>query len=448
MQIPIKREQDMLKYIKTPAQISEGENFLKDIKLNKYISIPSTVHGYSLAIEYMRDWIVSKFPKDFFKTVYINGKHVLADFRHLNGPKMKQIQRPAIAIVPQINADYNRENIDLIQGGLNIYTRNAARQIDRFFNDIDNNLYIGIRTKQIEMPFGFKIRVQSRAQQLEVLEFTRLACRIGSTQTHFIDIDVHVPYDIMMSLAIDAGFELVEDANGDPHVRDVTSFLHYLNTYSSIPFTYKLRTINGHCEYFVRLKHCHTHIACLDGISIDDGDRDNMLETNFHIEFTATLLFTVPQLFSYHSMAEHRIQNRELDGALGMYQIISVKPPEVNEKGWHQYLTTQWIDKSKHLGNIDFTELIQAENLMKVINYNNKMGLSSEMFMDIIAYNGQKEVPIIIDWDENKIRINEDVREDVTDIAIYTDTGYINEVLINLENLNGSRIKVNPDQNK
>ena len=138
MQIPIKREQDMLKYIKTPAQISEGENFLKDIKLNKYISIPSSVHGYSLAIEYMRDWIVSKFPKDFFKTVHINGKHVLADFRHLNGPKMKQIQRPAIAIVPQINADYNRENIDLIQGGLNIYTRNAARQIDRFFNDIDN----------------------------------------------------------------------------------------------------------------------------------------------------------------------------------------------------------------------------------------------------------------------------------------------------------------------
>jgi len=68
--------------------------------------------------------------------------------------------------------------------------------------------------------------------------------------------------------------------------------------------------------------------------------------------------------------------------------------------------------------------------------------------MDIIVYNGQKEVPIIIDWDENKIRINEDVREDVTDIAIYTDTGYINEVLINIENLKGSRIKVNPDQNK
>lgn len=443
--IDIRREQDIAKYIKTPAEIT-GEPFMKDIRLNKYISIPSTVHGYSVAIEYIKFWLLSKFPKNFFKTVHINGKHVLADYRHLNDRTMKQILRPAVAIVPQINVDYNRDNVDLIQGGLNIYTRPSGYWVDRFFNDIDNNLYIGIRMKQIEMPFGIKIRVQSRAQQLEVLEFTRIACRIGSTQTHFVDLDIHVPYDIMMALAMDAGFEIVTDVNGDPHVKNIPAFLHYLNTYSSIPFLYKLRTINGHCEYFIRLNHCHTHIACLDGISIDDGDRDNMLENNFHIEFTATLLFTVPQLFSYHSMEEHRIQEKELDGKLGMYQIVSVKPPEVNTKGWHQYLTTQWVDSSKHLSNIDFSELIHSENLMRVINHNREIGLSSDMFMDIILYNGQQDIPIKIDWARNLIRVNQDVRENVSDIAIYTDTSYINETLINLDNLNkSSRMNPNPD---
>lgn len=443
--IDIRREQDIAKYIKTPAEIS-GEPFMKDIHLNKYISIPSTVHGYSVAIEYIKYWLLSKFPKNFFKTVHINGKHVLADYRHLNDRTMKQVLRPAVAIVPQINVDYNRDNVDLIQGGLNIYTRPSGYWVDRFFNDIDNNLYIGIRMKQIEMPFGIKIRVQSRAQQLEVLEFTRIACRIGSTQTHFVDLDIHVPYDIMMALAMDAGFEIITDANGDPHVKNIPAFLHYLNTYSSVPFLYKLRTINGHCEYFIRLNHCHTHIACLDGISIDDGDRDNMLENNFHIEFTATLLFTVPQLFSYHSMEEHRIQEKELDGKLGMYQIVSVKPPEVNTKGWHQYLTTQWIDNSKHLGNIDFSELIHSENLMRVINHNRELGLSSDMFMDIILYNGQQDIPIKIDWTKNIIRVNQDVRENVSDIAIYTDTSYINETLINIDNLNkSSRMKANFD---
>lgn len=438
MPLQIKSEEDIKKYIKTPAEIVGGA--WTDIRLNKFISIPSTVHGYSVAIEYMRNWFLSKYPKDFFKTVHINGKHVLADYRYLNNRTSKQVIKPAVAIVPNVNIDYNRDMVDMIQGGMNIYTRNSAIQVDRFFNDIDNNLYIGIRVKQLEMPFNFKIRVQSRAQQLEMLEFTRIACRIGSTQTDFVDLDVHVPYDIMMALAVDAGFELIEDANGDPHVKDVTTFLHYLNRYSSIPFTYKLRTINGHCEYFVRLKHCHCHINCTDGISIDEGERDGMLDNNFHIEFQATLHFTVPQLFSYHSMEEHRIQRRELEGSLGMYQIISVKPPEVNEKGWHQYLTTQWIENSKHLTTIDFNELIQAENLMKVINYNQKMGLSSAMFMDIKVYNGQQDIPIVIDWKRNIIRINEDVREKVSDIAIYTDTTYINETLINIENINKSRL--------
>lgn len=438
MKLPIYDEKDKANYIKTPAEISGGA--WTDIRLNKFISIPSTVHGYSVAIEFMRNWFLSLYPHDFFKTVHINGKHVLADYRHLNNNKMKQVIRPAVAIVPNINVDYNRDSVDMIQGGLDIYTRNSAILVDRFFNDIDNNLYIGIRMKQIEMPFGFKIRVQSRAQQLEMLEFTRIACRIGSSQTHFVDVDVHVPYDIMMALAVDAGFELIEDANGDPHVKDVTTFLHYLNTYSSIPFTYKLRTINGHCEYFIRLNHCHCRIACTDGISIDDGERSGVLDENFHVEFQATLLFSVPQLFSYHSMAEHRIQNREIDGSLGMYQIVSVKPPEVNTKGWHQYITTQWIDDSKHLTTIDFNELIQAENLKKVIDHNHSIGLSSAMFMDIIIYNGQKEVPIVIDWDKNIIRIHEDVREPISDIAIYTDTSYINETLINIENLNKSRL--------
>lgn len=435
----IKKEKDIEKYIKSASEIM-GTTPWTDIKLNKFISIPSTVHGYSVAIEFMRNWFLSYYPKDFFKTVHINGKHVLADYRHFNNRKTKQVIKPAVAIVPALNPDYNRDTVDLIQGGLNMYTRNSSLLVDRFFNDVENNLYIGIRVKQIEMPFNFKIRVQSRAQQLELLEFTRIACRIGSTQTHFVDLDVHVPYDIMMALAVDAGFELMEDANGDPHVKNVTTFLHYLNTHSCLPFTYKLRSINGHCEYFVRLNHCHCHIDCTDGISIDDGDRDGMLENNFHIEFQATLKFTVPQLFSYHSMVEHRIQNRELEGSLGMYQIVSIKPPEVNEKGWYQYITTQWIEKTRHIDTIDFNELIQSENLRKVINYNHSLGLSSAMFMDIKLYNGQKDIPITIDWKNNIIRVNEDVRELVSDIAIYADTNYINETIINIDNLNKSRI--------
>ena len=44
-------------------------------KLYGNLALPSYVHGYSLAIEYMYDWFKSKFPKDFFRGgIYIDGK--------------------------------------------------------------------------------------------------------------------------------------------------------------------------------------------------------------------------------------------------------------------------------------------------------------------------------------------------------------------------------------
>lgn len=411
-----------------------------DIKLNKYISIPSSVHGYSLAIEYMKSWLINTYPKNFFKTVHVGGKHVYDDYREFKKIQ-QQIEKPAIAINPSLNTDYNRENVDLIQGGLDIYTRRSPYYDDRFFHDKGSNLAIGIMFKEIEMPFNIKIRVKSRAQQLDLLEYTKINCRIGSTQTHFIDMDCHVPYDIILSLAIDMGFETIKDKNSQYHIKDVVSFLNYLNRYSKLPFLYKMRTINGRCEFFIRIKHCHVHISCLDGVQIDDGERQGSLDSNFHLEFNPVLRFSVPAIYSYYSMAEHRIMNKEVGDIKAMYQIISVKPPETNEKGWDQYLTTQWNDDSKHIDEIHFKELLGNSDLQRVIEHTVALGLSPSLFMDLKIYNGQQDLPIYIDWENFVIRVNRDVEDKVSDIAIYADLLYINRTLANIDNLASDRLR-------
>lgn len=411
----------------------------KDIHLNKYISIPSTVHGYSLAVEYMRDWLLSLYPQDFFKTVHIGGNHAFYDYRKFNKERLHQIIKPAVAITPTLNTDYNRDMVELIQGGLNIYTRRSPHYNDRFFNDFDSNLFIGIQFRQLEMPFNIKMRVRSRAQQLDLLEYTRLACRIGSTQTHFIDMDCHVPYDIMMALALDMGFDLEKDEKGIYKISDIVSFLQYLNSHSLVPFNYKLRTINGKCEFFIRIKNCHVHISCLDGITIDDGEKQGSTDYNFHIEFNPVVHFSVPAIYSYYSNHEHRIMGKEIGDINALYQIVSVRPPEVNEKGWGQYLTTQWIEESRHLTEIKFEELINNNDLRRVIKHNVDIGLSPAMFMDIKLYNGQRDIDLVIDWEKYRIVINEDVREEVSDIAIYADLNYINNTLSNLDHIDESR---------
>ena len=429
----------MGKSIVSPYQIFHNKS-VPDIRLNKYISIPSTIHGYSLAIEYMRHWIVDSYPKDFWKTIHIGGKHVYSDYREFK-KNQQQIVKPAVAINPSINTEYTRDNIDLIQGGLDIYTRRSPHYDDRFFSDNANNLHVGVMFKELEMPFQIRMRVKTKPQQLDLLEYTRINCRIGSTQTHFIDMDCHVPYDIIMSLAIDAGFKVSKDDSDIYRIDNIVSFLNYLNAHSKLPFLYKMRTVNGKCEFFIRIKHCYLRISCLDGITIDDGERQGSLDSNFHIEFNATLYFSVPSIYSYYSMAEHRIMNKEIGDIKAMYQIISVKPPATNEKGWDQYLTTQWIDDEKHISTIPFSELLGNSDLQRVIKHTVEMGLSPSLFMDIKLYNGQQDIPIYIEWEDYEIKVNRDMREKESDIAIYADLLYINNMLQNLDNMNNNRIQ-------
>lgn len=413
---------------------------ISDLPLRKYVSVPSTTHGYSLAIEYIQNWILNKYPKDFFKTVHVNGKHVLADYRKFKRNEKRLVEKPALAIVPTVNTDYNRDNVDLIQGGLNLFTRRSSFD-DNFLQDYDNNIFIGMQMKQIEMPVSFKIRVKTRAQQLDMLEYTRLACRIGSTQGEHIDIDCHVPYDIMVAVALDCGFELVKDINDEYRIKDVVGFLNYLNSHSQIPFSYKYRTANGRDEFFIRLKGSYVHISCLEGVSIDDGERQGHLDNNFHIEFTATLTFPTPAIFVYRSLGEHRIMYKEPRDINALYQIVAVGPPEVDENNWRKYLSTQWIEPEKTLEDIEFEPLLENNNLKRVMKYTIDTGLSPRNFMNIKVYNGQREIPVRIDWENYVIKPKvHKVVDEVTDIAIYADLNYINDTINNLDHIDKSRM--------
>ena len=175
-------------------------------ELYKSLYLPSYVHGYSLAIEYMRDWFVNNFPKDYFKTVYINGKHVLDDWKHWNNYNIKK-EKPMLAIIPTVNVDWDRENLDLYLGSKDIMLRRYTFQ-DSFIKDYRNMVFLYMQMRQMEMTFSFRVRVESRAQQLDLMNKMELWFRCGSTQQDHLSADIHIPYEIMLNIAKDAHFEI------------------------------------------------------------------------------------------------------------------------------------------------------------------------------------------------------------------------------------------------
>ena len=60
--------------------------------------------------------------------------------------------------------------------------------------------------------------------------------------------------------------------------------------------------------------------------------------------------------------------------------------------------------------------------------------------MDIIIFNGQKQLDIDIDWETLIVTINKEVPDEDTKICIYVDKEYVNDKLLHLQKANNTRL--------
>ena len=407
------------------------------IHLNSDISVPSTVHGYSVGIEYMKNWFLDKFDKDYFKTIFVDGKSVFDDYRRLTRKQLLTIEKPALSIVSKLDVDYDRETVDMYPGGLKNFARRTCTYDKGFFRDYDNNTYLGMHLRLMKINFNFRVRVKTRAQQIDVFEFMKIAFKIGSTHQERADIDFHVPKEIIICLAKDSGFEV--DENGK--VKDVIGFLKYLNAHSGLPFMYKLRTINGNNEFFIKASYLPMHINTSNNLSMDEGERQGQLDNNFHVEMDCELRLPVPQFYAYYTDHTVELEKKLKRELLGLYNLSDVyQTPEVNDQRWELLIKTDWVNDEYYLDTIEFEELLQRDEIQTILKHTKNTGLSPAIFMDIHLYNNFKRIPIEIDWENYSIIVKSVLRDKESRIAIYADRGYINEQLLVLKNMYDSRV--------
>ncbi len=421
-------------------------NYERVKKLNGNLALPSYVHGYSLAIQYMYEWFKNKFPKDFFVGgIYIDGKNVLDDYKRLNDYSMRNIvkgENPRARIAPTIEYDFDREGIDMYTAPPEIYLKRSKFQ-DAFFKDYDRDMFLGFEPRLLRMNFAFKVRLNSRSQQLDTFNKMELGFRNGATQSEYISVDFHVPKYIMISIAEKAGFKII---NGE--VEDVIEFINYLNKHSELPFLFKLRAINQQPEYFIRVSNLYTHIAVKDKLQLDDGERDGKLDFNFHIEMNAVLDIPIPHYYAFYSteVVKDTITVKETSDCVAIYSINIYDIPKVDEHGWNQSALTDYqLDKGDTF--IDFSPIFSGSNsLTKAINHDLTIGVSPSHFINIKLYRDEdvaKLIPFNINWEKMRLEFDNPMEEDMIHIAIYCDNEYINELEIESNKYKENRISIN-----
>ena len=418
------------------SMISDRYRFEKITNLYASLALPSYVHGYSLGIEYMYNWFKSKFPDDFFKGgIYIDGKHVLDDYKRLNDHYMKNIikgENPRARMAPLVEYDWDREGIDLYQGPAQVYLRRSKYE-DSFFKDYERGLFLGMKTREMRMNIGFKVRLNSRSQQLDTYNRMELFCRNGATQYEYISVDFHIPKYIMLSIADKAGFKIKNS-----QVLDIIEFIQYLNKHSDIPFLFKIRAINQQPEFFIRINKLYTHISVRDKLVLDDGEREGKLDINYGIEMATILDMPIPHYFSYYSAEKLTTDVKVIEsneGCVAIYSINTVDIPDYDENNWNLAAVTAYqVDENDQ--DIDISSIFGGDNMLsRAIRHDLTLGVSPDKYIDIKLFRDDDIAKIPeykIDWKNMKIDFKYPQEEQMLDIAIYYDRNYINELEIEL----------------
>ena len=295
--------------------------------------------------------------------------------------------------------------------------------------------------KALRMDFNFKVRVNTRAQQLDTYNRMQMYFRNGSTMHELLSVDFHIPKTLILNIALRAGFEV---KNGE--VQDIISFLSYLNSHSDLPFLYKIRAINQRPEFYIRISDLYTHINCTDKLSVDDGERLGKLDYNFHIEMNSILTIPIPHFYSFYSAYELETGIEVVEPkatSIPIYSINVFEIPNVDEHGWIRAAITDYMtDKGEK--EIDLSPIFTGENVLSYsIQHTLTQGLSPYHFINIVIYRGEdiaKLCEFKMNWETFKAELLTDVGEEVLHIAVYYDREYINQLDISLHHYNDTRI--------
>ena len=405
------------------------------------LAIPSYVHGYSLAIQYFTNWFESKFEPGYLQSVYIDGKHVIDDYKRFSDKTIIKAHNPRARLEPKIDYDYDREQVDWYGASPEVYIRRSDYE-NAFFRDYERGLFLSCRQRALRMNFNCKVRVNTRSQQLDLFNKMEMNFRIGATQSEYTSVDFHIPKPIMLNIAKRAGFEIANE-----NVINVIDFLSYLNSHSDIPFLFKLRAINQKPEYFIRVNGLYTHINTVDKLQLDDGERDGKLDSNFHIEMNPILTMPIPHFYVLFSADELTVNvpvKEPKETSVAIYSINLFDIPRVDENGWGQAAITEYQTETGDT-EIDLSSIFQGDNsLTRAIKHDLTRGVSPTHFIHIVIYRGNDvavEVQGKMDWKTKVFKLEyPETQPDPLRIVMYYNRKYINDLDIELGKYNSNRV--------
>ena len=248
--------------------------------------------GYAI-----KDMIISKFPKEYFKYTSVSSELATRVMRRTfggnnNNVEIKKRVKPYLIIQPTysvMDQDGPLQGIPLTKNFDDLQYRTDKRYLFDVIKDTKNNFNLKFKLNRDRIDFDVTVTTSTLHQQLDIYR-TILNQFIWDRSYAFrIALESIIPKKLIWIMSKYCNMDLEKS---DAYI---PILLQRLNACSGYPITYKLRNASSTDEWF--MYYTHNVIVTFSDLSIESGNKKNMVDESYNITFRVVAEFNMPGVY-------------------------------------------------------------------------------------------------------------------------------------------------------
>lgn len=410
----------------------------------------SNTYGNIAAL--IQEHVESKFPNNFFKYKHMSTTFGFRFMKYRSKELEDSIykrEKPLLLIRPIFEVPGNDDYF--LQG-----TRITGIQEDNLFNisrgslkpclvDRDEGYELAYQMNRDRISFDVTVRVNTLLMQLDV--YKNMQNMIPWNSPYFLDTSLEslIPRSIVSYIG------KLKGMNIDKNETSVSVLLEYLQKMSRYPITYKIKNSSSTDEFF--LYYNQRVLLTFSDLSLNEGNRKNMVEDDFEVTFRVSAEFNLPGLYALLGRDDKNFKrldftlevvspndNKEF---IPIFTLNKLFEDEFQYKDGYRLFTTSIIKTDEEQINKDDTLDIKplfTEDIIAIIKqYNFSTMMEDILFRVQLLKNNVKlefHKDYDVDWNRMELTIHNSQPSETYRLIIYGNMVLINQKLYDMQRTN------------
>jgi len=412
----------------------------------------------------IRELILSRFPRDFFKYVATSTEFAQRNIRRQfggnnSGKEISKRAKPQLIIQPlyqEPDRDSFLQGVPLTSNFDDMQYRTDRRYLMTITRDDEYGYCLKYKLNRDRIEFEVRLVFDTLHQQLDIYKTLQNSIRWERSYTRNTALESVIPKSIIYHI----GKICRMDVQSDEY--QIPILLNRLNKTSAYPITYKLRNASATDEYY--MYYMHNMIVTFSDLAIEEGSRRNFVDDHYDIRFKVTADFNLPGMYmitgNIEKLANYRAymlamgeHNRPEDFTSSDYiplftidNIYSRFPPE--KDGMRLLGSSRFTcDKKGERDSLEIDPIFSLEQRRAIQFYTTYNMQPSVLVQIIVLCNNDILEPnkdYLMEWNDFKLTILDPDPEKTYRFLVYHNLALLNEIqadLMDEHNLDKWRLK-------